>query len=166
MAEIDFDSYIGRPTGEGVVTVERATVSSFAASVLDHNPVYRNRDVARAAGFDDIPAPPTYFFSAAQNYGQWEEEQPPDPTGGSNPMADVMGGLMSTGGLILHGEQEFTYHRPVVVGEKLRQRGVVRDIYQKATGDRTMTFMVIETTYTDDAGEPVVVSTMNLLHRS
>lgn len=166
MAEIDFDSYIGRPTGEGVVTVERATVSSFATSVLDHNPVYRNRDVARAAGFDDIPAPPTYFFSAAQNYGQWEEEQPPDPTGGSNPMADVMGGLMSTGGLILHGEQEFTYHRPVVVGEKLRQRGVVRDIYQKATGDRTMTFMVIETTYTDDAGEPVVVSTMNLLHRS
>jgi acyl dehydratase len=166
MAEIDFDSYIGRPTGEGVVTVERATVSSFAKSVLDDNPVYRNRDVARAAGFDDIPAPPTYFFSAAQNFGQWEEEQPPDPTDGSNPMAEVMGGLMSTGGLILHGEQEFTYHRPVVVGEKLRQRGVVRDIYQKAAGERTMTFMVIETTYTDGSDEPVVVSTMNLLHRS
>jgi acyl dehydratase len=166
MAEIDFDSYIGLPTGEGVVTVERATVSSFARSVLDDNPVYRNRDVARAAGFDDIPAPPTYFFSAAQNYGQWEEEQPPDPTGGKNPMAEVMGGLMSTGGLILHGEQEFTYHRPVVVGEKLRQRGVVRDIYQKVAGERTMTFMVIETTYTDESDEPVVVSTMNLLHRS
>lgn len=166
MGEIDFDSYIGRPTGAGVVTVERATITSFARSVLDDNPVYRNRDAAVAAGFDDIPAPPTYFFSAAQNFGQWEEEQPPDPTEGSNPMAEVMGGLMSTGGLILHGEQEFTYHRPVVAGEKLHQRGVVKDIYRKSAGDRTMTFMVIETTYTDASDEPVVTSTMNLLHRS
>ena len=166
MGEIDFDSYIGRPTGEGVVTIERATVTSFARSVLDDNPVYRNRDAALAAGFEDVPAPPTYFFSAAQNFGQWEEEQPSDPTDGSNPMAEVMGGLMSSGGLILHGEQEFSYHRPVVVGEKLHQRGVVKDIYQKAAGERTMTFMVIETTYTDASDEPVVTSTMNLLHRS
>jgi acyl dehydratase len=166
VGEIDFDSYIGRPTSEGVVTVERATVTQFAKAVLDDKPLYRNRDAARAAGFDDIPVPPTYFFSAAQNFGQWEEEQPPDPTGGSNPMAEVMGGLMAGGGLILHGEQEFTYHRPVVVGEKLHQRGVVKDIYQKQSGDRTMTFMVIETSYTDDDGNPVVTSTMNLLHRS
>jgi acyl dehydratase len=166
VGETDFASYIGKPTSDAVVTVERATVSAFAASVLDDKPLYRNRDAARAAGFDDLPAPPTYFFSAAQNWGQWEEEQPPDPTGGTNPMAEVMGGLMAGGGLILHGEQEFTYHRPVVVGEKLRARGVVRDIYQKHSGDRTMTFMVIETAYTDDDEDPVVTSTMNLLHRS
>ncbi len=166
MTELDLDSRIGRPTSEGVVTVERATVTAFAASVLDDSPLYRNRDAAVAAGFRDLPAPPTYFFSAAQNWGQWEEEQPPDPTGGSNPMAEVMGTLLATGGLILHGEQEFTFHRDVVVGDKLHQRGVVKDIYTKQSGDRTMTFMVIETTYTDDAGDPVVTSTMNLLHRS
>ena len=34
-----------------------------------------NRDAALAAGFDDIPAPPTYFFSAAPNWNRWEEEQ-------------------------------------------------------------------------------------------
>lgn len=162
----DFDSHIGRPTSAGVVTVERATVTAFAASVLDHNPVYRDRDAARAAGFDDLPAPPTYFFSAGPNWGKWAEEQPPDPTDGANPMAEVMGGLMAGGGLILHGEQEFTYHRPTVVGEKLHEEGVVTDIYQKVSGERTMTFMVIETRYTDDDGTPVVTSTMNLLHRS
>ena len=81
-------------------------------------------------------------------------------------MAAVMGGLMAGGGMILHGEQEFTYHRPVVVGEKLRLEGVVKDIYQKATGDRTMTFMIIEDTFSDDSGEPVVTAVMNLLHRS
>lgn len=166
MGDIEFSDYIGRPTADGMVTVERATVTAFARSVLDDKAVYRNLDAARAAGFDDLPVPPTYFFSAAQNWNQWEEEQPPDPTGGDNPMAAVMGGLMAGGGLILHGEQEFAYHRPVVVGEKLRARGTVKDIYQKASGERTMTFMVIETAYTDETGEPVVTSTMNLLHRS
>ena len=30
---------------------------------------------------------------------------------------------MADGGLILHGEQAFEYHRPVVVGEKLTPHG-------------------------------------------
>ena len=81
-------------------------------------------------------------------------------------MAEVMGSLMATGGMILHGEQEFTYHRAVVVGEKLHQEGIVRDIYQKEKGDRTMTFVVIETTYTDSSDEVAVTTVMNLLHRS
>ena len=150
MAEMDLAGFVGRPTGAGVVTVDRAIVSAFAEAVLDDNPVFRNREVATAAGFADIPVPPTFVFSAAQNWCQWDEEQPPDPTGG----------------MILHGEQSFTYHRPAVVGEKLHHHGVVRDVYTKQSGERTMTFMVIETTYTDADGAPVVTSTMNLLHRS
>ena len=59
MADIDLQRHIGRPTSKGVVTVERATVTNFAAAVLDRNPVYRNRDAALAAGFDDIRLPPT-----------------------------------------------------------------------------------------------------------
>ncbi|MBU6216083.1 MAG: MaoC family dehydratase N-terminal domain-containing protein [Acidobacteria bacterium] len=161
----EYDEFIGKPTSVGVVTVERGTVTAFAASVLDDRAEYRNRDAAVAAGFADLPVPPTYWFSAAQNWGQWEEEQPNESIG-TSPMNIVMGGLMATGGMILHGEQEFTFHRNAVVGEKLHQRGVVKDIYTKQSGDRTMTFMVVETTYTDDAGAPVVTSTMNLIHRS
>jgi acyl dehydratase len=166
VGEIDFESYIGRPTAASVITIERATVTAFAESVKDDKALYRNAEAAAAAGFDGIPAPPTYCFSAVQNYGRFEEEQPPDPTEGSNPMAEVMGSLMASGGLILHGEQSFEYHRPIVVGDKLHHRGVVKDIYQKPSGDRTMTFMVIEDTYTDEAGEPVLTTVMNLIHRS
>jgi hypothetical protein len=39
-------------------------------------------------------------------------------------------------------------------------------VYQKESKGRTMTFMVIEDSYTGSNGEPVVTSTMNLLHRS
>lgn len=161
-----FDEYIGMATAAGRITVERAPVTAFADSVLEDKELYRNAEAARAAGFDSIPTPPTYFFSAAEAYGRFAEDQPEDPTGGRSPMAEVMGELMATGGLILHGEQAFVYHRPVVVGEQLDHTGVVKDIYRKPTGEKTMTFMVIENSFTDDRGEPVLTATMNLIHRS
>ena len=51
-------------------------------------------------------------------------------------MAELIGGLLAKGGMVLHGEQEFTYHRPMVAGQRLTYEGVVRDVYQKPTGDR------------------------------
>jgi acyl dehydratase len=73
---------------------------------------------------------------------------------------------MKSGGIILHGEQEFVYHRPVVVGDELRSEGKVADLYTKQSGERTMTFLVTETEYRDEAGELVLTTRMNLIHRS
>jgi len=166
MADIDLDSYIGKPTAASTITVERGPVSAFATSVLDSNPVFHDAEAAREAGFDGVAVPPTWCFSAAEAFGRFRELQPPDPSDGQSPTNVVMGTLMSEGGLILHGEQAFEYERPVVVGETLHHKGIVKDIYQKPTGDRTMTFMVIENTFTDDAGDLVLTHTTNLLHRS
>src|SRR5688572_8903217 len=115
---VDRDSVVGRPTGAATIHVERGPVTAFARAVTDGNPVYEDPSAAAAAGFDAILAPPTFTF-AAQNWGRFPEDQPEDPTGGTNPMGEIMGALMAEGGLILHGEQEFTYHRPVVVGDTL-----------------------------------------------
>jgi len=161
----EFSEYIGRGTSQGTLMVERAPITLFARAVGDDNAVYRNAEAARAAGFANVPAPPTFGFSI-QNWGRWEELQPPASDSGGNPMAEVMGALMAKGGMVLHGEQEFLYHQPLVVGQRLTYEGVVRDIYQKASGDRTMTFMVIEDTYSDEDGTPVLTSVMNLIHRS
>ena len=51
MAEMDLAGFVGRPTVACVVIVDRAIVSAFAEAVLDDNPVFRNREVATAAGF-------------------------------------------------------------------------------------------------------------------
>jgi acyl dehydratase len=162
----DYSEFIGLPTSRGTLVVERAPVTNFAKAVTDLNPIYRNADAARVAGFTDIPAPPTFGFSI-QNWGKWEELQPADGQPARQPMMEVMGSLMSKGGMVLHGEQEFVYHRPLTVGMRLEYEGVVKDIYAKQSGERTMTFMVIEDTYRDaDSGEPVLTSVMNLIHRS
>ncbi len=160
----DYSEYIGQATARGTLVVERGPLMNFAKAVLDESPVYRNAEVAREEGFADIPAPPTFGFSI-QNWGRWEElqiaEQP-----ATNPMFEVMGKLYAGGGMILHGEQEFTYHRPLVCGQTLHYEGVVKDIYQKVSGARTMTFIVTEDTYRDESGEPILTSTMNLIHRT
>jgi acyl dehydratase len=101
-----------------------------------------------------------------QTWGQFPEIQPDDgPTG--NPMGEVIGPLMAKGGLILHGEQEFEYHRPVYVGDVLSGEGKIVDAYTKESKGKTMTFVVTETVWKDDkTGEPVVTSRFNVIHRA
>ena len=102
--------------------MERGPVEFFASSLKDDNPVYHDGAAAAAAGFDGIPAPPTFSF-VMSHMGTRAEEQPPDPSGGENPMFKAMGELMRNGGLVLHGEQEFVYHRPIVEGDVLQSEG-------------------------------------------
>ena len=160
------EDVVGRSTGKAVLVTERGPVFRFAEAVTSSDPAYRRVDAARAAGFDDIPVPPTWFFSAASHWGAFPELQPPDAVPETNPTMEVIGGLMAKGGMVLHGEQEFTYHKPVTAGQKVRSEGEVVDLYEKATGERTMTFLVTETRYYDEAGELLVTARMNLIHRS
>jgi hypothetical protein len=155
---------IGKPTGRSKVVVERGPVSLFAAAVGSTSPIYRNLDAAHAAGFASIPAPPTWPF-AMEFSGKFEEIQPDDAET-KNPLMAAMGPLMADGGLILHGEQEFIYHRPIEVGDVLIGEGKIADAYQKESKGKTMTFIVSETKWSDDkTGEPVVTAVFNLIHR-
>jgi acyl dehydratase len=155
---------IGKPTGTSKVVVERGPVSHFAASVGSTSPIYRNLDAAKAAGFSSIPAPPTWPF-AMEFSGQFEELQPggaPTPS----PLLELIGPLMANGGLILHGEQEFVYHRPIEVGDVLIGEGTLTEAYQKESKGKTMTFMVTETNWSDErTGELVATARFNLIHR-
>jgi len=163
IAEV-LEGIIGQPTGTSKVIVERGPVQHFADAVLSTSSIYHNPEVAQVAGFDNIPAPPTWPF-AMEFSGRFDELQ----TGAAveNPMGRAMGQLMAKGGLILHGEQEFVYHRPVLVGDVLVGEGKIADAYQKESGGRTMTFIVTETEWSDDrSGEPVVTVRSNIIHRA
>lgn len=162
----DYSEFIGRPTGTGTITLERSPLSNFAKAVTDENPIYADGAAASAAGFDGIPAPPTFSFAAAF-WGAFPESQPADglaPQG--NPLAEVIGKLMQGGGLVLHGEQEFEYHQPVTAGMQLSHAGKVADVYEKESKGKTMTFVVIENEYRDAADDLVLTARMNILHRA
>jgi hypothetical protein len=155
---------IGKPTGRSKVVIERGPVSHFATAVGSTSPIYHDLDAAKAAGFASIPTPPTWPF-AMEFSGKFDELQPADAQE-DNPIMAAMGRVMANGGLLLHGEQEFIYHRPIEVGDVLVGEGKVTDAYQKESKGKTMTFFVTETKWSDDAtGEPVVTAIFNLIHR-
>jgi acyl dehydratase len=160
------DDVVGRPTGTARVVIERGPVRKFAEAVHNDSPVYQDAAAARAAGFADIPIPPTYTFSSARYWGAFPGDQPPDPTNGASPTMEIIGKLMAGGGMVLHGEQEFTYHRPVVVGEELTAEGRIVDFYSKeSSSGAVMTFLVTEDVYRDADGHDVLTQRMNLIHR-
>jgi len=160
-------SLIGKSTGKVRVVVERGPVAIFAAAVKDSSPIFRDPRAAEEAGLPAIPVPPTFPF-VMEHWGRFPEIQPePDGTEPFSPFARVIGPLLANGGMILHGEQEFEYKRPVLVGDVLVGEGVLADLYEKESNGRTMTFMVVETNWRDDrTGDPVVTSRFNLIHRA
>jgi hypothetical protein len=152
-------SVVGAKTGAWRVTVERAPIANFARVLGDTTPVLA-----------DTPAPPTFSFVMAY-WGAYPDDQPPDPTAsnetpGMNPMHRIMGELHAQGALVLHGEQEFVYHRPIVSGDVLDGEQAITDMYEKETEAATMTFVVMETNWVDaKSGDPVVTERFNLIAR-
>jgi MaoC dehydratase-like protein len=160
-------SVIGTQTGAWRVVLDRAVLANFAKAVGDSNPVYRRAEAVSAAGLDAVPAPPTFTFAAPYWSRLSTDEQPADPTdSGGNPMHAIMGELHARGALVLHGEQEFVYHRTPVAGDVLDGVQTITDIYEKETDSARMTFVVMETVWSDAASsEPVVTERFNLIAR-
>jgi hypothetical protein len=151
-------SVIGARTGAWRVALDRSVLANFAASVCDRSAVYRGTAA---------PAPPTFTFAAPYWSRLSTDEQPADPTeGAGNPMHTIMGDLFARGALVLHGEQEFVYHRTPVAGDVLDGLQTITDIYEKASDTAHMTFVVMETQWTDARdGSPVVTERFNLIAR-
>ena len=151
-------SVIGRQTGAWRVALDRSVLANFAASVGDTSAAYRSVDA---------PAPPTFTFAAPYWSRLSSDDQPADPTsGGVNPMHTIMGELHGQGALVLHGEQEFEYHRTPVAGDVLDGVQTITDIYEKSSETAHMTFVVMETQWSDALdGSPVVTERFNLIAR-
>ena len=160
-------SVIGKQTGAWRVVLDRAVLANFAKAVCDPSKVYQRDDAVSSAGLTAVPAPPTFTFAAPYWSAFRPDDQPADPTAGhGNPMHKIMGELFAQGALVLHGEQEFVYHRTPVAGDVLDGLQKITDIYEKETDTARMTFVVMETEWTDaNTSEPVVTERFNLIAR-
>src|ERR1700712_527535 len=98
-------SFVGRvyPPTEPY-EVGREKIREFADAVGDHSPVYRDRDAARALGYSDVIAPPTFPIVVTMRASALVIGHP-----------DL--GLDYS--RVVHGEQKFTYVRPIQAGDVL-----------------------------------------------
>src|SRR5438034_11834871 len=127
-------------------TVERDRVVAFADAIGEDAPVFRDPEAAKAAGFGEQVAPPT-FVTAMQIM-----------TSGQVVLDQELGLDYSR---VVHGEQAYEWHRPAVVGDVLMATPRIADIYAKGPNE----FLVIEAEITDPTGAVVVVGRSTLLSR-
>ena len=135
----------------------------FCRAIGDANPIFRNRDAAIAAGYEDLMAPLTFVQASAHFDEHYPgRPRPGEPWMGSGATPTGMPAL-STGepseGTELHAEQHFTYHRHVRAGDVLTVRTSPGDRWQKVS-KRAGTLLFQETIhdYLDEAGNPVITA--------
>ena len=130
--------WIGHRLPPSVLPIERTRVKFFAEAIGADDPVHGDVAAARAAGFPDLVAPPTFLFAAELESG-------------------VLFRFLAEAGIpigrVLHGEQGFTWHRPVCVGDTVTVTSEITDIYAKRGG--ALEFIVKQSRAVDQAGELV-----------
>jgi acyl dehydratase len=103
--------------------VEASHVLMFARAVGDPNALFVDPERARALGYSDVLAPPT-FSIAADHFDPDYERRPSDGEvwfgSGAEAISRTGGSQQSSGaGSGFHAEECFVYHRPIVVGDVL-----------------------------------------------
>ena len=126
--------------------VGREKIREFARAVFATNPINHDPDAARAAGHADIVAPPTFPVVVQERTL-------------AQLLADDDAGIDFS--RVVHGEQRFTYSRPVVAGDELTAQLTVTSV--KSLGGNAM--VTAATEITDAAGGHVVTATSTLVVR-
>lgn len=132
-------SAVGRSFTPVTAHVEPGRLRYFFNTLGERNPIYRDEQAARAAGYSAIPVPPTYLFCLEM----MDNERP----------FEFLTELNIDLARVLHGEQRFIYHAPVVVGDALTFRSRVSGVTDKKGG--AMTMVVVETEVTNQHGTRV-----------
>ncbi len=138
------------------VRVDPGPVLLFARAVRDSSPIYRSERAAADAGFANVPVPPTFTFVMTDS-GTFPDLQ---PEGGAGSMYAGSGhdaeSTFARRGLYLHGEQHFTYHRAVSVGDVLEGRMRTSQPIAREARRGPMEVTYFQTRWTDLDGAPVV----------
>ncbi len=130
----------------GPYLVGREKVREFARAVLATNPIFTDVEAARAAGHADVVAPPT-FPVVIQELTLAQLLAEPDAN------IDFS--------RVVHGDQRFTFSRPVVAGDELTATLSVTSV--KSLGAHSM--VTSESVMTDSRGDHVVTAISTLVVR-
>ena len=130
--------FIGHQLPPSMLMVDRTRLQFFAKAIGETDPVYTHLATAQAAGYPDLPAPPTFLFAAELDSGA-----------NMQLLADLDIPLSK----LLHGEQSFRYHQPVCAGDTVTVHSSISDIYDKKGGK--LEFVVKNSRVTNQRGELV-----------
>jgi acyl dehydratase len=134
---------------EGVYEVSREKIREFAESAAGGqppHPAHVDPEAARALGHRDVVAPPTFAIIPAQRS---DARLVRDPEAGIDFSR------------VVHGEQRFVHHRPIVAGDRLLATLHVDGV--RSAGGHAM--VTTRTELTTEDGEAVCTATSTIVVR-
>jgi acyl dehydratase len=140
-------SFVGRswPPTEPYL-VGREKIREFARAIGATDAEYHDPEAARAIGYPDVVAPPTFPTVITMTTSHQIIDDP------------ALGVDYSR---VVHGDQKFKYTRPVVAGDALVCVNSVEEITQRGGHD----FITTRTDVTTVDGEPVLTAWSKLVQR-
>ena len=144
---IEFDrSLLGVEHRVGTFNITREAILAFCEAVGDSNPLFTDREAARAAGHDDIIAPPTFCtaFNPRMGFPDLKLEFP---------------------GVNLLAGQAVESLAPIKPGDTLTATTVLKEVYSKTGRSGTMVFWTWETRYTNQDGVIAAKSQQSFVRR-
>jgi acyl dehydratase len=140
-------SFVGRSwPATAPYLVCREKIREFATAIGATDAEYHDPEAARAVGYSDVVAPPTFPVVVTMSASRQIIEDP------------ALGIDYSR---VVHGDQRFLYARPVVAGDSLVCVNTVDEITSRGGHD----FMTTRTEVSTEAGEPVVTVWSKLVQR-
>lgn len=126
--------------------VGREKIREFAEAVGANDAVHIDKMQARARGYRDVIAPPTFAVLIAQ---QCDRQFMVDPEAGIDYSR------------LVHGEQRFVHHRPITAGDEIVAVLTIDSV--KSVGGNSMVTTRSELSTVD--GEPVCTATSTVVIR-
>ena len=126
--------------------VGREKIREFAEAVGAHDVVHVDQEQARARGYLDVIAPPTFAVLIAQRCDRQFIE---DPEAGIDFSR------------VVHGAQQFVHHRPITAGDEIV--GVLTVDSVKEVGGHAM--VTTRSELSTSEGDPVCTATSTLVIR-
>ena len=129
--------FIGREYGPIIYVVGQEKIKEYAQAIGDVNPLYIDPEFAKKSKHGAVIAPPMFVVVFAR---------------------DMLVKLFSDGEVkldmfrLVHGEQEFTFHKIVKASDTIKTSGKIKNIYQKNNND----FIELETKSYNQNNELVV----------
>ena len=141
-------SAIGRTTSVSTMEVEKGHIRRFAQAIGDDNPLHYDEEYAKKSRYGGIIAPPTF----ATTFGFESKE-------------NLMEGLDINYARLLHGEQEYEYHKPIMAGDVISFSTTITDITEKQGKSGAMDIITTEMTGNNQNGERVFVGRSTVVIR-
>ena len=138
------DNFLGVWTEPATVTIEQNHVAQFVAALGDRNPLYENEEIATSSVHGRLIAPPTFAITL--------------------PFNRLPGGTFDFTGMI-HGEQSFTYERPLYIGETIQLQSRLASKNERKAGGMLMTFYVLEQRGLDQDHNLIFTAAMTVIRR-